>query len=53
MGAPCERLVSNAGGKIPHGGPPCLFSGQALDIKFDMVGCYRRRLPPRKFFLVG
>ena len=53
MEAPCERLVSNAGTKIPHGGPPRPFSGQALGIKFDMVGCHGRRLPPRKLFFVG
>ena len=53
MDAPCERLVSNAGGKILHGAPPCPFFGQTLDTKLDMVGCHRRRLPPRKLFFVG
>ena len=53
MGAPCERLVSNAGKKIPHGGPPRPFSGQALDTKFDVVGCHWRRLLPHKLFFVG
>ena len=44
MGASCKHLVSNVGGKVPHGGPPHLFSGQRNLTWWDAIGAAFRHV---------